>query len=153
MIARIADEVDVHPRLHSSSFFVRRLPVYLHQHEVVRSLLRGMFHYRMESRRGLDLWKGDTKRLLKSMATHEQDSATRDKLEMLCETARESTERAFVLDLVVWRTSCTRIKENSSSKQGALNRESAGGVFYHCEGCNSLPRKRLPASKTIQVTD
>jgi hypothetical protein len=84
-------------------------------------LLRGMFHNRMESRRGLDLWKGDTKRLLKSMATHEQDSATRDKLEMLCEIAREFTERAFLLDLVVWRTSCARIKENSSSKRSIVN--------------------------------
>jgi len=122
------------PPLHSWSFFARRLPVHLallhhgteHQLDVVRSLLRGMFHNRMESR-GLDLWKGDMKRLLKSMETHERDFATRDKLDMLCETVREFMERAFVLDLVVWRTSCTQIEENSSSKRGALDRESVGG--------------------------
>jgi hypothetical protein len=80
----------------------------------------------MESR-GLDHWKGDMKRLLKSMETHERDFATRDKLDMLCETVREFVERAFVLDLVVWRTSCAQIEENSSSKPGALDRESVGG--------------------------
>ena len=124
----------VHPLpLHSLSFFVRRLPVHLallhgteHQLDVVRSLLRGMFHNRMESR-GLDLWKCDMKRLLKSMETHERDFATRDKLDMLCETVREFMERAFLLDLVVWRTSCAQIEENSSSKPGALDRVSIGG--------------------------
>lgn len=55
----------------------------------------------MESR-GLDLWKADMKRLLESLNSAraiERDFATRDKLEMLCETMRDFMERAFTLEL------------------------------------------------------
>jgi hypothetical protein len=85
------------------------------QLDVVRSLLRGMFHTRMESR-GLDLWKCDIQKMLRSMAAPERDFAMRDGLDMLCETVQEFAERAFALDLVAWRTSCTQVKEDPSSE-------------------------------------
>ncbi|KAL3815765.1 hypothetical protein ACHAXA_008815 [Cyclostephanos tholiformis] len=104
---------------------VGRLPIHLallhsaeHQLEVVRTLLRGMFYNRMESR-GLDLWKADMKCLLKSMTAPERDFATRDKLDMLCETVRDFMERAFALELVVWSKSCSN--GSTSSMKDALD--------------------------------
>jgi len=76
--------------------------------------------------RGLDLWKGDMKRLLKSMATHERDFATRDKLDMLCETVREFMERAFALELAVWRTSLAQqLDGDAPSRKDAPDHESS----------------------------
>jgi hypothetical protein len=74
-----------------------------------------MFHGRMESR-GLDLWKCDMQRMLRSMAAPKRDFAMRDMLDMLCETMREFAEHMFALDLAVWRTSCTQVKEDPSSE-------------------------------------
>ena len=90
-----------------------------HWLNAVRSLLRGMFHGRMESQ-GLDLWKCDMQRMLRSMAAPERDFATRDMLNMLCETVWEFAERAFTLDLAIWRTSCVQVEEDPSSEQDAL---------------------------------
>jgi hypothetical protein len=105
------------------SFFERQLSIHLallhgteHQLEVVQSLLWGMFHICMESR-GLDLWKGDIERLLKSMATHKRDFATCIKLVMLCKSMRDFMECLFALDLVVWRTSCAQFEGNPPLKR------------------------------------
>ena len=92
-----------------------------HRLDAVRSLLGGMFHGCMESR-GLDLWKCNMQRKLRSMVAPEQDFATRDMLDMLRETVRELAERVFALDLAVWRTSCAQIEEDPLSKQDALSR-------------------------------
>ena len=80
-----------------------------------------MFHGRMESR-GLDLWKRDMQRMLRSMAAPEQDFAMRNMLDMLRKTVREFAERAFAWDLAVWRTSCAQVEEDPWSEQDALGR-------------------------------
>ena len=87
--------------------------------DAVRPLLWGMFHGRMESR-GLNLWKCDMQRMLRSMMAPERDFATCDMLDMLCKTMREFTEPVFALDLAVWRTSCAQVKEDPLSEQDAL---------------------------------
>ena len=89
--------------------------------DAVRPLLWGMFHGRMESR-GLNLWKCDMQRMLRSMMAPERDFATCDMLDMLCKTMREFTEPVFALDLAVWRTSCAQVEEDPWSEQDALGR-------------------------------
>ena len=98
-----------------------------HQLEVIHILLRGMFHNRMESR-GLDLWKDDMKRVLKSVSTHERDFATRDKLDMLSEAVQNFMERAFALELVVWSASISGFNDGVPiSMENAISSTPAGG--------------------------
>ncbi len=92
-----------------------------HWLNAVRSLLRGMFHGRMESQ-GLDLWKCDMQRMLRSMAAPERDFGTRDMLDMLPETVREFAEHTFTLDLAIWRTSWAQVEEDPSPERDALGR-------------------------------
>jgi hypothetical protein len=75
------------------------------------------------------------KHVLKSMATHEQDFAMRNRLDMLHETVWDFVERAFALNLVMWRTSHVQFKGNPPSKQDdVLDRKctvSAGNSLLH----------------------
>lgn len=92
---------------------------------MIRTLLQGMMCRRIESR-GLDLWKSDMRRLLRSMQTHERNFTTRDKLDILCEVLRMFRDRVFALELAVWRASCLRFDARFSSLQEALNEEERG---------------------------
>lgn len=81
------------------------------QLEVLHLLLCGMFVGRMEYR-GVELWKKDIQRILKSMIeTHERDFVTRDKLDMVCDSIRSFMDRACMLELVIYHY----ISKNSES--------------------------------------
>lgn len=81
------------------------------QLEVLHLLLCGMFVGRMEYR-GVELWKKDIQRVLKSMIeTHERDFVTRDKLDMVCDSIRSFMDRACMLELVIYHY----ISKNSES--------------------------------------
>jgi ankyrin repeat protein len=81
------------------------------QLEVLHLLLRGMFVGRMEYR-GVELWKKDLQRILKSMIeTHERDFVTRDKLDMVCDSIQSFMDRARMLELVIYHY----ISKNSES--------------------------------------
>lgn len=73
--------------------------------QVVQLLLEGMIGQRMINK-GLELWKSDIKSFLKSMQMHERDFNARYKLDVISQQLRELMERAFVLDLGIWRTTC-----------------------------------------------
>ena len=93
-----------------------------HRLDAVRSLLKGIFHSRMESR-GLNLWKCNVQRMLRSMVAPERDFVTRDLLDMLRETVREFAVRVFALDLAVWRMSCVQVEEDPLSERDVLGRD------------------------------
>ena len=119
--------------------------------EVVKCLLTGMLCGRMESK-GLDLWKLDMKRLLKSMETHERDFTTRDKLDMVCEEIRAFMERVFTLELAVWRASCLRFNPSYSSVGEALNRESSeAGVAFDARAYKA--DRRIRSGTDVIVRD
>lgn len=81
------------------------------QLEVLHLLLCGMFVGRMEYR-GVELWKKDIQRILKSMIeTHERDFVTRDKLDMVCDSIRSFMDRARMLESVIYHY----ISKNSES--------------------------------------
>ena len=81
------------------------------QLEVLHLLLCGMFVGRMEYR-GVELWKKDLQRILKSMIeTHERDFVTRDKLDMVCDSIQSFMDRACMLELVIYHY----ISKNSES--------------------------------------
>ena len=81
------------------------------QLEVLHLLLCGMFVGRMEYR-GVELWKKDLRRILKSMIeTHERDFVTRDKLDMVCDSIRSFMDRACMLESVIYHY----ISKNSES--------------------------------------
>ena len=81
------------------------------QLEVLHLLLCGMFVGRTEYR-GVELWKKDIQRILKSMIeTHERDFVTRDKLDMVCDSIRSFMDRACMLELVIYHY----ISKNSES--------------------------------------
>jgi len=83
--------------------------------DVLRLLLQAMICHRIE-RVGLEQWKGDMRRLLQSMSTHERDFNTSDKLEMTRHAMTELLlERAFVLELILWKASCCLSSASSSS--------------------------------------
>mmetsp|Transcript_37868 Transcript_37868/g.77249 ORF Transcript_37868/g.77249 Transcript_37868/m.77249 type:complete len:404 (-) Transcript_37868:50-1261(-) len=89
---------------------VGRLPVHVYllrnkDDECVRMLLGGMVTGRIQ-RVGLDLWKRDLRSMLRSMETYERDFMTREKLDVIGEALREFMERAFLLELAVWKASC-----------------------------------------------
>jgi hypothetical protein len=90
---------------------VGRLPIHVYllrgrNSEVIRMVLQAMLCHRLE-RIGLDLWKHDMNRLLKSMEdTPERDGTTRDKLDAIGTSIRGYMERAIVLELAVWKASC-----------------------------------------------
>ena len=73
--------------------------------QVIQMLLEAMICGRIE-RIGLELWKKDMQKYLKSMSTHERDFNTADKLEMTREAFTTFLERAFVLELGIWKTAC-----------------------------------------------
>lgn len=110
---------------------VGRLPVHLallhtteNQIEVIRLLLKGMLCNRMDIK-GLDLWKVNMEKLLKSMETHERDFTTRDKLDMICEAIRDFMERVVTMELAVWRASCLQFDTQFSTIQEVLDHESS----------------------------
>jgi hypothetical protein len=90
---------------------VGRLPIHVYllrgrNSDVIRMVLQAMLCHRLEQV-GLDLWKHDMKRLLKSMEeTPERDGTTRDKLDAIGASIRGYMERAIVLELGVWKASC-----------------------------------------------
>lgn len=72
---------------------------------VIQVLLEAMICGRIE-RIGLDLWKRDMRKYLKSMETHERDFDAADKLEMTREAFTTFLERTFVLELALWKATC-----------------------------------------------
>jgi hypothetical protein len=100
-------------------------------------------------RRGLDLWKDDMKRLLKSVSTHERDFATRDKLDMLSEAVRNFMERAFTLELAVWSASISGYDgggspssmENSLDRNDVLSSTSAEDATSYDMGAYRVDRR------------
>jgi ankyrin repeat protein len=81
------------------------------QLEVLHLLLCGMFVGRMEYR-GVELWKKDIQRIIKSITeTHERDFVTRDKLDMVCDSIGSFMDRTCMLEWVIYHY----ISKNSES--------------------------------------
>ena len=89
---------------------VGRLPIHVYllrnsNQEVIQLLLEAMICQRIQ-RVGLENWKHTLQKFRKSMATHERDFNTREKLDIIEMALNEMEERAFVLELVIWKSSC-----------------------------------------------
>ena len=97
--------------------------------EVFRVLLEGMICGRME-RKGLLLWKQDMEGLLHSMATYERDFMTSDRLLIICLTIKDFMERAFLLELGIWRASCL---VSFQTMQDIIDRGIKDETFDPCE--------------------
>ena len=95
--------------------------------QVIRMLLEAMLFGRID-RIGLDMWKRDMRHYLKSMDTHERDFNTADKLEMTREAFKTFLERAFVLELGIWKAACL-----------------VGGcsTLRRCKSCSAEPERRV----------
>ena len=109
---------------------VGRLPIHLallhttkDQVEVAEIILQHMICTRME-RKGIDLWKREMKNMLNSMATHERNFTTRDKLDIISEEIRYFSERVFTFELAVWRASCLQYDARFKTIEDALEYES-----------------------------
>lgn len=133
-----------------------RLPVHLAvlhtaegQLEVVRTLLQGMICHRMENR-GLDLWKNDISSLLMSMQTHERNFTARDKLGMIGETLETFRERAFALELAVWKASCLRFDTRFLSVQELLDEE-ASAALAPFDVCAYKVERRIKSGADVIV--
>jgi uncharacterized membrane protein YheB (UPF0754 family) len=62
--------------------------------------------------RGVELWKKDIQRIIKSMTeTHERDFVTRDKLDMVCDSMHSFMDRTCMLEWVIYHY----INKNSES--------------------------------------
>ncbi len=109
----------------------------------------------MESHR-LNLWKGDMKRLLKSMTTHKQDFAMHNRLDMLHKTLQNFVEHAFTLDLVMWRMSRAQFEGSPPSKQDdALDSEHTvlvGNALPH-DACACRVNREIRYRPDIIVRD
>jgi hypothetical protein len=95
---------------------------------VLERILRAMLVHRIE-RVGLDLWKRDMRWFLKSLETHERDFNTSDKLEMTRDGVRELMERAFLLELIIWRTSCLIPHSPYTTMQEIVEKEATDESF------------------------
>ena len=73
----------------------------------IQMVLEAMFCGRME-RMGLELWKRDVSRFLKSMSTYERDFNTRDKLDQIAEKFHVMKEKIHVLELALWKATCLK---------------------------------------------
>ncbi|KAL3909917.1 MAG: hypothetical protein SGILL_007897 [Bacillariaceae sp.] len=88
-----------------------RLPIHVYllrnrDRACTRLLLEGMVYGRIH-RVGLDKWKRECQEMLASMkSTYERDFATRDKLDMIAEEMERFLQRAVLLELAVWKSSC-----------------------------------------------
>lgn len=75
------------------------------QHSSIELILRGMIHGRIE-RVGLVNWKHDMHTFLELLGVPERDFDASDKLEITCEALKSLLERAILLELAIWKTSC-----------------------------------------------
>jgi len=82
--------------------------------QVVKLLLEGMICHRMDLK-GLELWKRDIYSILKSIKTHERDFNARDKLDTIGRALEDFMERAFLLELAIWRASCLGFNNDDAS--------------------------------------
>jgi len=94
---------------------------------VINILMQAMLYGRAH-RVGWELWKRDMRQFLKSLSVHERDFNASDKNEMTREVLRDFMERAFALELAIWKTSmerrgCFLNENNRDTKDNSFSEE------------------------------
>jgi hypothetical protein len=96
-----------------------------YEHSSIELILRAMIHGRLE-RVGLVNWKHDMHTFLERLSVHERDFNASDNLEMTCEALKILLERAILLELAIWKTSC----------YGGAHEEEQHEVLTTMKGCS-----------------
>jgi hypothetical protein len=102
-----------------------RLPIHVYilhnrDRQCLQLLLQGMIYGRIQ-RVGLDNWKREFRTMVACMEnTYERDFTTRDKLDMIADEIQLFMQRAVILELAIWKSSCLLALASSMRLGGAL---------------------------------